>query len=170
MISLWIKRDLLRDFMWVLRMCPWIGRTRINEPWRRGDRAISRHGARFCRVNRPLEVAWAGSQPNGSKGVGWLGQPLWAMQRRQGIRGITFLALQTSWLCSIYPLEVCVCAWEPLTTAEQDLPSKAFPSFLEENINSATLLPFCVQFHTDFHEWFCSKDLPTYQSYSFLCF
>lgn len=64
---------LLRDFMRVLTTCPWIGRTGINEPWGTGDRATSKHGARFPRVDRPPDVPWAGSQPDGSEGVGWLG-------------------------------------------------------------------------------------------------
>lgn len=64
---------LLRDFMRVFMTRPWIGRTGINALWGRGDRAIPWHGAHFPCVDRPLDVAWAGSQPDGSKGVGWVG-------------------------------------------------------------------------------------------------
>lgn len=101
---------LLRDFM-----RPRIGRTGINALWGRGDRAIPQHGAHFPCVDRPLDVAWAGSQPDDSKGVGWVGGwgPPRAMQWRQGTRGVRVLALRTSWLCSIYPLE-SVCALESL--------------------------------------------------------
>lgn len=134
--------SLLRDFMRVLMTCPWIGRMGINEPWRRGDRAICRHGACFPPVDRPLEVPWAGSQPDGSKGVEWL----WATtlghtvgtgcMRCYGFGPPDLLALQY-----LSTRGLCVPS-KPLMTAEQVLPSNAFPSLLEENINSAALLPF----------------------------